>query len=106
MQRLLVVAAVLGLTGCVQPIPSASPAPPSPSPSAASSPFAVMVHRAGLGEPYIVQLVSLTGKGGPWVSPTARSEKMYYFPSTSCVGPVAGGCAAAETAAYNLPEVS
>jgi len=63
-----------------------------------------MVHRAGEGEPYFVQLVGADGVGGPWVEPVTRSAKVYYFPPTSC--PPGAMCASAETANYRLPETS
>ena len=62
-----------------------------------------MVHRAGGAEPYIVQLVSSDGRGGPSVSPTSRSDKFFYFPPppTPC-----GMCSSAESGSFNLPETS
>jgi hypothetical protein len=64
-----------------------------------------MVHRAGLGEPYFVQLVGLDGKGGPWVSAKTRSEKTLFFPlSPPC--PKGRICYDAETANYQMPETS
>jgi hypothetical protein len=63
-----------------------------------------MVHRAGEGEPYFVQLVGLDGVGGPWVEPVTRSAKLYYFPPTSC--PPGAMCVGTETANYRIPETS
>jgi hypothetical protein len=62
-----------------------------------------MVHRAGVGEPYIVQLVHFNGHGGPSVQPVSRSDKIFYL-STPC--PPNALCADSETANYNLPETS
>lgn len=63
-----------------------------------------MVHRAGEGEPYFVELVGRDGRRGAWVQPVTRSAKVYYFPPTAC--PPGGICPAAETANYHLPETS
>lgn len=123
MRRGFVLVVVLCATGCVQAAPAASVSlSPSPSASAALSPessplprppstfgsspppYAVLVRIGGVGEAYLVQLVTGTGLAGPFVTPKSRSEKMYYFPSSPC--PSGGMCAGAETAAYNLPEVS
>jgi hypothetical protein len=86
------------------PLPSPSPVGTSTAGSSLAGDWAVMVHRAGEGEPYYVQLVSPDGRGGPWVEPVTRSAKLYYFPPTSC--PPGGMCAGAETANYRLPETS
>ncbi len=63
-----------------------------------------MVHRAGVGEPYYVQLVSFDGVGGPWAQGTTRSEKTFWFPPGGC--PQGGMCGSGETANYNIPETS
>jgi hypothetical protein len=106
-------ALVLLIAGCAEPRTSsgASPGSVSPSPArtmtpsqASSSPWAVMVHRAGEGEPYFVQLVGPDGVGGPSVEPVTRSAKVYYFPPTSC--PPGAMCVSPETANYRLPETS
>lgn len=99
-------ALVLLIAGCSEPAASSTPSPAatttaSPAPS---GPWAVMVHRAGEGEPYFVQLVGLDGRGGPWVEPVTRSAKTFYFPPTPCPPPAK--CTAAETANYRIPETS
>jgi hypothetical protein len=117
MRRGFVAVLVLGLAACSQGAPSTGVSPsPSPSPVAATvpaasaptpfsakGPFAVVLHIGGVGEAYYVELVAADGVGGPFVTPESRSLKTYYFPQSYCQ---LGGCASAETAAYNLPEVS
>lgn len=98
---------------CSSPQASSTPSPasaasrpistPTPGPTA-SAPWAVIVYRAGEGEPYYVQLVRRDGRGGPWVQPVTRSAKVFYFPPTAC--PQGGMCAGSETANYRLPETS
>jgi hypothetical protein len=61
-----------------------------------------MVTQVGAGKPYVLQLVGLDGRGGPWVEPVTRSPKTFYFPATAC--PSAGPCA--NEAAKDLPETS
>jgi len=96
--------AVLTIAGC-----SGSSAVPVSSPGAIVTPsslagrWAVMVHRAGVGEPYVVQLVTFDGRGGPSVQPTSRSLKQYWFPPSPCPQ---GRCPEGETAAYTMPETS
>ena len=80
-----------------------SPPVATESPAQSGSPLAVMVHRAGLGEPYIVQLVGSGGAGGPAVHPLSRTDKTFYT-STPC--PAGAICADAQTAAYAMPETS
>jgi hypothetical protein len=63
-----------------------------------------MVHRAGEGEPYFVQLMGLDGRGGPWVEPVTRSAKWFYFPPAACAN--GAMCTAVETANYRIPETS
>jgi hypothetical protein len=101
-----VLAAVLAIAACeTGPPATASPAATvAPSPSPATGPWAVMVHRAGEGEPYFVQLVDRYGRGGPSVDPVTRSAKVFYFPPTPC--PPRAICPGAETANYKLPETS
>jgi hypothetical protein len=105
MRVALTVLLVVMLLGCTsttggpigQPVASTTPsAPPAAS-------FAVMVHRAGVGEPYFVQLVGFDGRGGPWVKAISRTDKTFYF-STPC--PPNAMCADGETAAYSMPETS
>lgn len=62
-----------------------------------------MVHRAGTGEPYFVQLVAIDGRGGPWVQSLSRASKTFFL-MTPC--PPAAVCADSETANYSLPETS
>ncbi len=63
-----------------------------------------MVHRAGEGEPYFVELVGRDGRRGAWAQPVTRSAKIFYFPPTAC--PPGAMCTSAETANYRLPETS
>jgi hypothetical protein len=97
--------AVLAMAGCSGPF--SGTAGSSPAVIATQDPpsgrWAVMVHRAGVGEPYVVQLVSLDGRGGPFVQPVSRSLKQYWFPPSPC--PQAR-CSEGETAAYTMPETS
>jgi hypothetical protein len=65
---------VIALTACTG---SAGTPTRSLAPQAS---IAVMVHRAGVGEPYLVQLVNLAGTGGSWVQATTRSDKTLWFP--------------------------
>ena len=81
----------------------AAPATPPESPAHAPVAYAVMVHRAGVGDPYIVQLVGPDNSGGPTVHPISRSDKTFYF-SSPC--PSSSMCSDAETAAYAMPETS
>jgi hypothetical protein len=62
-----------------------------------------MVHRAGVGEAYTVQLVGFNGTGGPYSKPVSRSDKTVLL-STPC--PPNAMCPSAETANYELPETS
>lgn len=97
--------AVLTLAGCS----GSSAVPVSTSPGTIGTPntlagrWAVMVHQAGVGEPYIVQLVTFDGRGGPSVQPMSRSLKQYWFPPSPCPQ---GRCPEGETAAYSMPETS
>ena len=64
----------------------------------------MVLHISGVGEPYYIEIDARDGLAGPMVSAKSRSEKMYYYPPSAC--PAGAMCAGAETAAYNLPEVS
>jgi len=96
----------------VSPLPSRSQSPvaanvnalPAPAGYSNKGPLAVVLNIGGVGETYYIHLLATDGSGGPFVTPKSRSLKMYYFPPASC--PAGGMCAGAETAAYNLPEVS
>lgn len=96
-----------GVTSTASPAgistPGQSPAgtsTPGPSPA---GPWAVMVHRAGVGELYIVQLVTFDGRGGPFAQAISRSSKQYWFPPSPCPQ---GRCPEGETAGYTMPETS
>jgi hypothetical protein len=54
--------------------------------------------------PYIVQLVTFDGLGGPFAQATARSSKQYWFPPSPC--PSGERCPEGETAAYTMPRTS
>ena len=119
MLRGFVALLLVALAACSPQAPSAgvspSPSPssvaatataaPAPTPVSANRRFAVVLNIGGVGETYYVHLLGADGIGGPFVTPKSRSLKMYYFPTTL---PCAAGetCLSAETAAYNLPEVS
>ena len=90
----------------IAPHAAATSSLPEPPADFASSPkpYLVMLHISGVGDPYYVELMTRDGLAGPMVAAKSRSEKLYYFPPSSCSpGPM---CVGAETAAYNLPEVS
>jgi hypothetical protein len=109
-------AAVIGvvlLAGCGSssgtspstPAPASASAAPAKSTRAANvGPYAVLVHRAGGAEPYVVQLVRGDGHALPAVHAVARSKKAYLPNPTPC----ASGCSnpLATTANYQLPETS
>ena len=100
----LAVIAVVAISACTGSATAQPAASPSPSPAPPKS-FAVMVHRAGVGEPYFVQLVGLDGTGGPWVQATSRSDKMLWFPlSAPC--PKGALCGDGESANSQVPETS
>jgi hypothetical protein len=62
-----------------------------------------MVHTAGPGEPYYVQLVGPDGNGGPWATATTRSEKTLFAKEPCMAGP---DCDDMMTAPYWIPETS
>jgi hypothetical protein len=109
-KRCAAVIAVLALAACGTPQPAAQPVPtpPAPSPSPASSskpavgPLALLVQRAGAGEPYVVQLLRPDGRALPAVHAMARAAKTYFPPASPCP---AAGCAS-DTANYQLPETA
>lgn len=102
--RLLGAVAVLLLTAGCSPSSAATSVAPTPSPSPSPTPrFAIMVHRAGVGEAYIIQIVAPDGIGGASVEPTSRSDKTL-FSTTPC--PPNSMCADSATANYFLPETS
>ena len=100
---------MLALAACSTP-PAAAPVPtpaaqsPSPtsSPRPGSGPLAVLVQRAGAGEPYVIQLLRSDGRTLPAVHAMTRSLKSYFPPASPCP---AGGCAS-DSANYQLPETS
>lgn len=92
-----------GASSTASPALSPSPAGTTAPSQSSSGPWAVMVHRAGVGEPYFVQLVTMDGQGGPWTQATSRSSKTFFF-STPC--PPGAMCAEGETANYRIPETS
>jgi hypothetical protein len=102
--------AVLIITGCSEPTAAhvASPARVSTSPAGTATPsppagpWAVMVGGGG-GGPYIVQLVTFDGRGGPFAQAMSRSIKQYWFPPSPCAQ---ARCPEGETAAYTMPEIS
>jgi hypothetical protein len=95
------IAGVLGLTALIIVGCSQSPAGQVPS----SGPWAVMVGGANSGGgPYIVQLVTFDGRGGPFAQAASRSSKTYWFPPTPC--PSGSRCPEGETAAYTMPKTS
>ena len=61
-----------------------------------------MVHRRGLSEPYIIQLIGLDGQALPAVYALSRSDKTYFNPTGPCPGP----CQDLMTANYLMPEIS
>jgi hypothetical protein len=103
--------AVLTIVGCSEPPAARVPSPARVStlpaqtamPSPAAGPWAVMVHGAGSGGPYIVQLVTFDGRGGPFAQAMSRSTKQYWFPPSPCPQV---RCPEGETAGYTMPETS
>jgi hypothetical protein len=117
MRPRLAILLLVVLAGCTDSVasPSRSASPPVPgSASVSSSPhprpgfgdqtLAVIEAFSGPGEPYYIQLAALDGSGGRQVLAMARSDKLYYLPSTAC--PSGGLCQTAETANYAIPETS
>lgn len=97
--------AVLAMAGCSGPFPVAGGSSPAAI-ATASGPagrWAVMVQGAGSGGPYIVQLVTSDGRGGPYAQAMSRSTKTYWFPPSPCPQ---SRCPEGETAAYTMPETS
>ena len=96
----------LTILGCSGPSPAAVSSSPAaiatPSPPAGG--WAVMVGGAVASGPYIVQLVTFNGRGGPFAQATARSSKQYWFPPSPC--PSGARCPEGETAAYTMPKTS
>jgi hypothetical protein len=98
------------LVACSNPQPAAGPTAiplspsPSPSPSPGAGPHAVMVQRAGGGEPYVIQLIRLDGHALPAVHAVSRALKNYFPPASPC--PSAGCSVGAGTANYQMPETS
>jgi hypothetical protein len=87
-----------------QPVPTPAVESPSPasSPSPGAGPLAVLVQRAGGGEPYVIQLLRPDGRTLPAVHAVTRSLKTYLPPASPCP---TTGCGS-ETANYQLPETS
>jgi hypothetical protein len=106
----LVIGAVL-LAGCsgsgsansTSPTPRSTPTPPVGASPASGGPFAVLVQRAGAGEPYVLQLVRADGRALPAVHARARSLKTFHPSPTACPS---AGCPTSATANYQLPETS
>ena len=99
--------ATLALVACgtpptAQPVPTPAAKTPSPVSTAKSAvgPLAVLVQRAGAGEPYVIQLLRPDGRALPAVHAMTRSAKAYFPASSPCP---AAGCAA-DSANNQLPE--
>jgi len=110
MRTLGVLLAALVIAACSQPgaAPVRTPKPSLSAPAASATPttgqrYAVMVHTAGTGEPYYVQLVGSDGRGGPWARGITRTSKTLFI-STPC--PKGAICNDSESAPYSMPEVS
>lgn len=99
MRAVALLLAVVALAACQT---TSSVAGHSPTPRD-SGPYAVMVHTAGLGEPYYVQLVGQDARGGPWARATTRSAKTLYAKWPCMAGP---DCEELRTAPYSMPETS
>jgi len=92
-----------GAAGSTNPSPRPSTTPSATTSSAAGGPFAVLVERAGGGEPYVIQLVRQDGRALPAVHARARSLKTFHPVPTACPS---AGCPTSATANNQLPETS